>query len=194
MRTVLADAFDPRWQSMTEMRTNTPPTPSQPTTTSSTKDQIGETMTDLGTRPDSRRRISLNGSGTRPKDTGEADEHHESRAERRRRRGAETRRETKPISLWVFFSITFGMSWGLRALAVVFQEQIEALTGPIGLTNPLFMLVVYSPAIAGIGLVWRHYGREGLRRYFRRLLMWRMPRSWWVYLVLSCRPSSTWVP
>jgi len=53
------------------------------------------------------------------------------------------------------------------------------------MTNPLFMLAVYSPAIAGIGLVLWHHGLQGLGRYFRRLLMWRMPWAWWVYLVLG---------
>lgn len=93
--------------------------------------------------------------------------------------------QQEPISLVVFFSIAFGLSWGAGALAALFPEQIEALTGPIGLTNPLFMLVVYSPAIAGIGLVWRHYGIDGLRRYFRRLLLWRMPWVWWAYLIVG---------
>lgn len=89
------------------------------------------------------------------------------------------------ISLVAFFAIAFGLSWGTGALAAFFPEQGEALTGPIGLTNPLFMLVVYSPAIAGIGLVWRYYGLQGLGRFFRRLLMWRMPWAWWAYLVLG---------
>lgn len=99
--------------------------------------------------------------------------------------GADTGEERGPISLLAFFGIAFGLSWGVGALGALFQEQIEAVTGPIGMTNPLFMLVVYSPAIAGIGLVWRHYGRPGLRRYFRRLFMWRMPLAWWIYLIVG---------
>lgn len=99
--------------------------------------------------------------------------------------GADTGEERGPISLLAFFGIAFGLSWGVGALGALFQERIEAVTGPIGMTNPLFMLVVYSPAIAGIGLVWRHYGRPGLRRYFRRLFMWRMPLAWWIYLIVG---------
>ena len=93
--------------------------------------------------------------------------------------------EGKPISIVAFFSIAFGLSWGVGALGVLFQAQIEALLGPIGMTNPLFMLVVYSPAIAGIGLVWRHHGRGGLGRFFKRMLMWRMPLVWWAYVVFG---------
>lgn len=99
------------------------------------------------------------------------------------------RQQREPISVVVFFGIAFGMSWGLGSLAAFFPDQVEALTGPIGMTNPLFILVVYSPAIAGIGLVWRHYGLAGLRRFFRRLLMWRMPLAWWALLLLGA-PSA----
>lgn len=81
--------------------------------------------------------------------------------------------------------ITFGLAWGIGALGAFFPDQMEALTGPMDSSNPLFMLVVYSPAIAGIGLVWKHYGRHGLGRYFRRLLLWRMPGAWWAYVVLG---------
>ena len=90
-----------------------------------------------------------------------------------------------PISLVVFFLLTFGLSWGIGALGAFFPDQIEALTGPMGMTNPLFMIVVYSPAIAGIGLVLRHYGLSGLQGFLRRLLMWRMPGLWWAYLVVG---------
>lgn len=92
---------------------------------------------------------------------------------------------TRPISALTFFVITFGLAWGVGAAGAFFPEQIEAVTGPMGMTNPLFVLVVYSPAIAGVGLVWRHHGRDGLVRYARRLLLWRMPRVWWAYLVLG---------
>src|SRR5690349_12766610 len=74
-----------------------------------------------------------------------------------------------------FLAIAFGLGWGLAALPILFPDQIQALTGPIGYTNPLFILAVYSPGIAGVFLVWRHFGSAGLKRYLRRLTLWRMP-------------------
>jgi hypothetical protein len=88
-------------------------------------------------------------------------------------------------TLVVFILLTFGLCWGLGAMLALFPDQVEALTGPVGMTNPLFMLAVYSPAIAGIGLVFWYHGLQGLGRYFRRLLMWRMPWAWWAYLVVG---------
>jgi uncharacterized protein len=88
-------------------------------------------------------------------------------------------------ALGPFFALAFGLGWGLGLLMVLFMEPIEALFGPIGYTNPVFVLIVYSPAIAGIGLVWWHSGTAGLGRYFRRLALWRLPGSWWLFLLLG---------
>lgn len=38
---------------------------------------------------------------------------------------------------------------------ILFTDQIAATFGEIGLTNPLVILMVYSPGIAGVFLVWR---------------------------------------
>jgi uncharacterized protein len=82
-----------------------------------------------------------------------------------------------------FLAITFGLTWGLAALLILFTDQIEAIFGEISMTNPLFILAVYAPGFAGISLVWRHYGIKGLGSFFRRLTLWRIPLVWWVFLV-----------
>jgi membrane protease YdiL (CAAX protease family) len=88
-------------------------------------------------------------------------------------------------TLIAFFVIAFGLSWGLMALYLIFPDQIVAVFGEVGYTNPLFVLAVYAPAIAGIFLVWLNYGFSGLGRFFRRLTLWRMPLAWWVFLVVG---------
>lgn len=84
-----------------------------------------------------------------------------------------------------FFAITFGLAWGILALLIFFPDQTGAIFGPMGYTNPMFILAVYSPAIAGISMVWRHYGTKGLVSYFRRFTLWRMPIAWWVFLIVG---------
>ncbi|NYT02943.1 MAG: CPBP family intramembrane metalloprotease [Methanosarcinales archaeon] len=86
-------------------------------------------------------------------------------------------------ALLPFFAIAFGLGWGIVALLIFFPDQIGAIFGPMGYTNPLFILAVYSPAFAGIFLVWRFYGARGLQSYFRRLTLWRMPMAWWAFLL-----------
>ena len=102
-----------------------------------------------------------------------------------------TRTSTTPIrpmtvrTVIPFFAMAFGLSWGVAALALGFADQLEPIFGPIGLTNPLFFVAVYAPALSGIGLVLRHYGVCGLRSYLRRLTLWRMPLGWAAYLAFG---------
>lgn len=84
-----------------------------------------------------------------------------------------------------FLSITFGITWGLAVLLMLFYDQIVAIFGEIGMTNPLIILMVYSPGIAGVFLVWRSYGAKGLPGFFRRLSLWRAPGAWWIFLIFG---------
>ena len=88
-------------------------------------------------------------------------------------------------TLWWFMAVTFGLGWGTGAILFLFTDQIEALFGPVSGTNPVFILLVWSPAIAGLTLVWRHYGRSGVGRFLRRLTLWKTPSPWWVFLLLG---------
>ena len=84
-----------------------------------------------------------------------------------------------------FLALSFGLTWGIAAILILFPDQIAAIFGEIGLSNPLVILAVYSPGFAGIFLVWRHYKLKGLGSFFRRLTLWRAPRVWWSFLILG---------
>lgn len=88
-------------------------------------------------------------------------------------------------SLVAFFALTFGLAWGIGVLLVLFTAQIEAIFGPVGYTNPVFILIVWTPGLVGVFLVIRHYGLRGLLSFFRRLTLWRMPLAWWLFLVIG---------
>jgi hypothetical protein len=91
----------------------------------------------------------------------------------------------KTKTLIPFLAITFGLSWGIAALLIFFTDQMVAIFGEITNSNPLYILMAYSPGLAGAFLVWRHYGLKGLGSFFRRLTLWRMPRVWWLYLIVG---------
>ena len=40
-------------------------------------------------------------------------------------------------ALILFLALTFGLTWGLAALAILFTDQIVAIFGEVGLSNPL---------------------------------------------------------
>jgi membrane protease YdiL (CAAX protease family) len=84
-----------------------------------------------------------------------------------------------------FLALTFGLTWGIAALLILFTDQIVAIFGEITMSNPLFILAVYSPGIAGVLLVLWHYGLKGLVSFFRRLTLWRMSLVWWLFLILG---------
>jgi len=93
----------------------------------------------------------------------------------------------KPMTtktLTPFFVITFLLTWGLAALLFMFYDQIVAIFGEINSSNPLYILAVYAPGIAGVILVLWHYGLKGLTRFFQRLTLWRAPIIWWIFLIL----------
>ena len=93
----------------------------------------------------------------------------------------------KTKTLIPFLAITFGLTWGVAALLFLFYDQMVAIFGELSMSNPVFILLVYSPGIAGIFLVWRVYGFKGLKGFFQRLTLWRAPAAWWVFIIL-CIP------
>ena len=88
-------------------------------------------------------------------------------------------------SVWWFFAATFAVTWGLGILVMAFMDEIEAALGPMGYTNPVFVLMVYSPGFVALAMVWRHHGARGLVAFLRRLTLWRMSLGWWLLLLLG---------
>ena len=84
-----------------------------------------------------------------------------------------------------FLVLTFGLTWGIAALFMLFTDQIIAIFGELSISNPLFILAVYSPGFAGVFLVLRKYGLKGLGSFFQRLTLWRVARWWWLFLILG---------
>lgn len=88
-------------------------------------------------------------------------------------------------ALIAFFAISFGLAWGLFALMVLFPDWVTEVFGPLSGHHPLFILAVYSPAIAAFILVLHRAGRPGLARYLTRLGLWRVPAVWWLLLLFG---------
>ena len=84
-----------------------------------------------------------------------------------------------------FLIIAFGLAWGIFALFALFPEAITRAMGAPSAAHPLFILAVWAPAIAAVGLVWWHTGWPGVGRFLSRALLWRMPAAWWAVLILG---------
>lgn len=83
-----------------------------------------------------------------------------------------------------FLAISFGLTWGLVALLFVAYDQIVAIFGEVSMSNPLFILAVYSPLIASTIMVWNKLGFKSLGSFFRRITLVRTSPWWWAFLIL----------
>lgn len=90
---------------------------------------------------------------------------------------------TSKTVVWLFI-LSFAITWGLGMLYVS-VPQVEQIFGPMSATSPIFLLMVWAPAIASFALVVRHYGWRGLGMFLRRLTLWRMPVGWWAFIALG---------
>lgn len=87
--------------------------------------------------------------------------------------------------LVAFFGLTFGLTWGIAAAFLAAPDVLTRQFGPLDMTNPLFILAVYAPGLAGVVLVGITFGRRGLVRYLGRLGRLRAPWPWYLWLVLG---------
>lgn len=84
-----------------------------------------------------------------------------------------------------FFVLTFALTWGLGAALVVFPDQITAKFGELSVTNPLYLIMTWSPGLVGMLLVVSTTGLSGLRRFFGRLFDASVPLVWWAFVLLA---------
>jgi len=87
--------------------------------------------------------------------------------------------------LLAFLVITFGVTWGIAGAFLAAPEFLTREFGPLDLTNPLFILAVYAPGLAGVLLTGLVFGRSGLVRYLSRLARLRAPWPWYAWLLVG---------
>lgn len=72
--------------------------------------------------------------------------------------------------LYIFLAITFGLTWGVASLFVILGDYATKIFGQLTLTNPIVLILLYSPSISGI-IVYFMYGRmDGVKGIFMKLI------------------------
>jgi hypothetical protein len=84
-----------------------------------------------------------------------------------------------------FVLVTFVITWGVLGLYILAPERAAAWFGEISGAHALFFLVTWSPGIAGLAVVAAHAGPRALLPFLSRLLMWRCPPAWWLFILLG---------
>lgn len=83
-----------------------------------------------------------------------------------------------------FFVATFAITWGVIGFYILFPELASDWFGEISGAHPLYFLATWAPAISGLGLVALFAGPAGIRAFLSRLLLWRCPAGWVVFVLL----------
>jgi membrane protease YdiL (CAAX protease family) len=93
-----------------------------------------------------------------------------------------TNRQHAKRELIIFFTIVFIIMYGLGALGMVFQTEIEKIFGPISNRNLFVMMLIYAPTISGLILTVLYEGRDGLVALFKRGVLFTKP-LWWLIAI-----------
>ncbi len=93
--------------------------------------------------------------------------------------------DLKTADVGPFLVLSFALTWGLVMLVLVWPEQLEAILGEMGVTNPGYMVAVWSPAIMAFGFILLRCGRAGLVRFLGRLSPRDIPLAWWALALLG---------
>ncbi len=94
-----------------------------------------------------------------------------------------TTARTKKRTIWIFFSLTYFITW-------IFWIPL-ALSGQDVMAGPLMIALVlggFGPSIAGIIMTYRTQAREGRRDFWRRSINFRQIGAGWYAVILLIFP------
>ncbi len=91
-----------------------------------------------------------------------------------------------------FFLLTFLITWGIGAWAILLPEKTRELFGELNDTSPIYFLAIAAPTISATILSLAQDGWTGLRSLLARLTIWRFSVKWYA-LVLIGIPSAGWI-
>jgi len=94
-------------------------------------------------------------------------------------------RDVPTSALFVFVLLTAAITWGIAGGYIFFPKQATALFGAMEGAHPLYFIATWGPGIAGIVLVLAYGGRDGLRAFMSRLLLWRSAAQWWLLTLVG---------
>jgi membrane protease YdiL (CAAX protease family) len=82
-------------------------------------------------------------------------------------------------------ALTFSITWGTVGFYILWPDFAAASVGEISGSHPAFFLATWAPALAAFAVVLAHTGVRGARAFVSRLLLWRCPVGWAVFLVFG---------
>jgi membrane protease YdiL (CAAX protease family) len=87
--------------------------------------------------------------------------------------------------LIAYFILTYAITWGIGAFAVLLPTQFQDLFGELTASNPIALVAVAAPTIAATLLTLVKEGLPGLRELYSRLTQWRAGIQWYALIFLG---------
>lgn len=88
-------------------------------------------------------------------------------------------------SIFVFFVLTFAITWGLISVYVLSPEWATQTFGEITGSHPFFFVATWAPAISAFVLVLFFGGVAGLKAFLSRLFLWRCSAGWVAFILIA---------
>jgi uncharacterized protein len=89
--------------------------------------------------------------------------------------------------VWMFFALTFAISWGIGGLFLALPTRLEPIFGPLGPHNPVFYVLAYAPTLSALILASVVGGGAGVRSLFAMLI--RPFRTIWLLVAFLLIPA-----
>jgi membrane protease YdiL (CAAX protease family) len=100
--------------------------------------------------------------------------------------GGSSARRAQPEA-WIFFALTFAISWGVGGLFLLFRLSLEPIFGPLGPRNPVFYVLAYAPTLSALILAPLLGGSAGVKSLFGTLI--RPFRTLWLMVAVLLIPA-----
>lgn len=84
---------------------------------------------------------------------------------------------------WIYFALTFAISWGVGGLFLVLRTRLEPIFGPLGPRNPVFYVLAYAPTLSALILASVLGGGAGVKALFATLVR-PFGMRWFIVAVL----------
>jgi hypothetical protein len=86
--------------------------------------------------------------------------------------------------LVLFLLVAFGVCWGMAFLFMAFSKYLVPIIGPLSLTHPLVILVLYSPSLAGLLVYYVFGGWRAVGRLMQKMMPRKNHAFWYLSIFL----------
>jgi membrane protease YdiL (CAAX protease family) len=84
-----------------------------------------------------------------------------------------------------FALMTFAITWAIIGGYVLLPETAASAFGDISGSHPLYFMATWAPGISALVLVLSYTGVSGLGAFLSRVLIWRAPAVWWLFILVG---------